>query len=141
MRIGTSPPNEKCENSITDAARIVATPASTALPPRWRMRSPASTDKGWPPATTPRFPRTTGRKVSARDVETGRPAKIIEVSRQNTDRVRLRVSMGGIPRFVLEWRLSTSLWPQSIHDYKIRHDLHVNPEQSFNPVTTNGFCW
>src|SRR6266567_1497289 len=29
----TSPPNEKCENSITDAARIVATPASTALPP------------------------------------------------------------------------------------------------------------
>ena len=26
--------NEKCENSMTDAARIVATPASTAFPPR-----------------------------------------------------------------------------------------------------------
>ena len=33
MMIGTSPPNEKCENSITDAASIAAQPASVALPP------------------------------------------------------------------------------------------------------------
>src|SRR5256885_5530499 len=49
--MGTSPPKEKCENSITEAARIVATPASTALPPLCRMRRPASTESGWPPAT------------------------------------------------------------------------------------------
>src|SRR4030095_11054898 len=65
MRIGTSPPKEKCENSITEAARIVATPASVALPPCLRILSPASTERGLPPATTPRLPRTTGRKVSA----------------------------------------------------------------------------
>src|SRR5687767_6031724 len=102
------------------------------------MRSPASTDKGWPPATTPRLPRTTGRKVSARDVEIGRPAKIIEVRRQRTDRTRLRV-IGGAPRFVLEWRLSTSLWRQSIQDYTIRHDIHVNPDNSVIRITTKGF--
>src|SRR5207245_1932052 len=76
MRIGTSPPNEKCENSITEAARIVATPASTALPPCRRIRSPASTDSGLPPATTPRLPRTTGRNVSAVVVGGGSAVRI-----------------------------------------------------------------
>ena len=46
IRMGTSPPKEKCENSITDAARIVATPASTALPPFCKIRRPASTESG-----------------------------------------------------------------------------------------------
>src|ERR687889_812079 len=93
--MGASPPNEKWENSITEAARVVATPASTALPPRWRIRSPASTESGWPPATTPRFPRTTGLKVSACEVETGRPARKNAAIRQNTITVFLRINIGG----------------------------------------------
>ncbi len=32
-RIGASPPSPKCENSATEAASMVAIPASTALPP------------------------------------------------------------------------------------------------------------
>src|ERR1051325_4645884 len=95
IKIGTSPPNEKCENSITDAARIVATPASTAFPPCWRIRSPASTDRGEPPATTPRLPRTTGRNVSACEVEAGRPAIIQATIRQKTNSFRLQLVMGG----------------------------------------------
>src|ERR1051325_5179222 len=95
IKIGTSPPNEKCENSITDAARIVATPASTALPPCSSIRNPASTDRGEPPATTPRLPRTTGRKVSACEVEAGRPAIINATIRQKTNSFRLQLVMGG----------------------------------------------
>ena len=33
IRMGASPPMPKCESSVTDAANIVATPASTAVPP------------------------------------------------------------------------------------------------------------
>ena len=32
--MGASPPMPKCENSVTEAANMLATPASTALPPR-----------------------------------------------------------------------------------------------------------
>src|SRR4029078_11974212 len=95
IKIGTSPPKEKCENSITEAARIVATPASTAFPPRCRILSPASTDKGAPPATTPRLPRTTGRNVSACEVDGGKPAIIKPTMRQKTSSFRLRLDMGG----------------------------------------------
>ena len=84
IKMGTSPPNEKCENSITEAARIVATPASTALPPRCRIRIPASTESGCPPATTPRRPRTTGRNVSALETRRFAPntANAIAIERQ-----------------------------------------------------------
>src|SRR5687768_5218917 len=84
IRIGTSPPNEKWENSITDAARMVATPASTALPPRCSILRPASTESGCPPATAPRLPRTTGRNVSALDL-CGTLAKMKQVIRQTAN--------------------------------------------------------
>src|ERR1043166_5776275 len=95
IKIGTSPPNEKCENSITEAARIVATPASTELPPCSSIRRPASTDKGEPPATTPRFPRTTGRNVSACEVDEGKAAMMKAIIRQKPNSFRLRLDMGG----------------------------------------------
>src|SRR5215204_1283680 len=82
---------------MTDAARIVATPASIAFPPRCRMRRPASTESGWPPATTPRLPRTTGLKVSACDVGKGKPATMKDVIKQKTNRLRLRINIGGPP--------------------------------------------
>src|SRR5215213_8604786 len=117
MRIGTSPPNEKCENSITDAARIVATPASIALPPRWRIRSPASTDSGWPPATTPRLPRTTGLNVSACEVVKGKPARMKDPIRQNTNRLRLRMNIGGPPLSRFDGRIV----PQSVSHKKAQN--------------------
>jgi hypothetical protein len=43
MIVGASPPNPKCEISLTDAAKTAATPASVALPPAIRMRRPAAT--------------------------------------------------------------------------------------------------
>src|SRR5471030_339870 len=55
--MGASPPSPKCENSTTDAASMVATPASTALPPLKYMRMPASVAYSVPPATAPRVPR------------------------------------------------------------------------------------
>src|SRR6185369_4869355 len=80
---------------ITDAARIVATPASTAFPPFCRILKPASTESGWPPATTPRLPRTTGLKVSACEVERGNPVKTNEVTRHKTNAFRLVTNMAG----------------------------------------------
>ena len=56
-RIGASPPRPKCENSTTLAASMVATPASTALPPWKYMRMPASVAYSDPPATAPCVPR------------------------------------------------------------------------------------
>ena len=47
-RIGASPPSPKCENS-DHAASMVATPASTALPPWTYMRMPASVAYSDPP--------------------------------------------------------------------------------------------
>ena len=51
--IGTSPPRPKWEISLTAAAKVAATPASTALPPRASIRMPASAAKCRPAATTP----------------------------------------------------------------------------------------
>src|SRR3990172_12143198 len=61
--IGTSPPRPKWEISVTAAANVAATPASTALPPRASMRSPASAAKCRPAATTPTRPTISGRYV------------------------------------------------------------------------------
>src|SRR5438132_2964506 len=105
IRIGTSPPKEKCENSITDAARIVATPASTALPPCRRIRNPASTDSGLPPATTPRLPRTTGRNVSAVVVGGGSTARITAThvkQIENAGRFDIRMMVSSVGWFPQE---------------------------------------
>jgi hypothetical protein len=56
-RMGDSPPKPKWENSVTDAASIVAMPASTALPPLVNKRMPASVAYSEPPPTAPRVPR------------------------------------------------------------------------------------
>jgi hypothetical protein len=61
--IGTSPPRPKWEISLTAAAKVAATPASTALPPRASIRMPASAAKCRPAATTPTFPTTSARYV------------------------------------------------------------------------------
>src|SRR4051812_4247554 len=53
MMIGASPPRPKCEISVTAAAKIDATPPSTALPPAFISRAPASTVNVRPAAITP----------------------------------------------------------------------------------------
>ncbi len=53
--IGTSPPKQNERASVTLSARIVAAPASAALPPRLRISIPACTASRPPAATTP-FP-------------------------------------------------------------------------------------
>ena len=58
--IGLSPPRPKCEISTTAAAKIEATPASMAFPPSWIRRTPASTVKLRPAATTARDPVNSG---------------------------------------------------------------------------------
>ncbi len=74
MRMGASPPMPKCESSVTEAAKMVATPASTALPPASYMRMPASVAHSLPPATAPCVPRTgwriggSGRRFCASQV-------------------------------------------------------------------------
>src|SRR5437762_12471783 len=50
--------------STTAAAKPDATAASKALPPSSSMRMPAIETSGWPAATTPRVPDTTGRMVT-----------------------------------------------------------------------------
>ena len=67
-RMGASPPKPKCENSTTDAASMVAIPASTALPPARNMRMPASVEPSAPPATAPRSPRDANRVGNGRRV-------------------------------------------------------------------------
>jgi hypothetical protein len=67
-RMGASPPKPKCENSTTDAASMVAMPASTALPPLVNMRMPASVAYSEPPATAPRVPRE-GKRMGAAPAE------------------------------------------------------------------------
>src|SRR6266542_2738189 len=61
MMIGASPPSPKCEISVTAAAKMAATPASTALPPAVMRRAPASTVNVRPAATTPCDARTSPR--------------------------------------------------------------------------------
>jgi hypothetical protein len=61
MMIGTSPPSPKCEISVTAAAKVAATPPSTAVPPRASIRIAASAAKWRPVATTPTRPTTSGR--------------------------------------------------------------------------------
>ena len=63
-RIGDSPPSPKWENSVTEAASMVAIPASTALPPATNMRMPASVAYSVPAATAPRVPRD-ARRIGA----------------------------------------------------------------------------
>src|SRR6266436_5672645 len=62
--IGTSPPRPKCEISVTAAAKVAATPASTALPPRTSMRMAASAANCRPAAATPSRPLTSARYVA-----------------------------------------------------------------------------
>src|SRR5580698_7917519 len=64
IMIGISPPRPKWSNSVTPAASVVATPASTALPPSARMRMPASTSKLLHDPTISCRPRTGGNMVS-----------------------------------------------------------------------------
>jgi hypothetical protein len=59
--IGTSPPSPKWEISVTAAAKVAATPPSTAVPPRASIRIAASAAKCRPAATTPTRPTTSGR--------------------------------------------------------------------------------
>src|SRR6185295_8803986 len=131
IRIGASPPNEKCENSITEAAKIVATPASTALPPRWSMRSPASTDSGCPPATTPRLPRTTGLNVSACEVVKGKPARMKDVIRQKTIRLDFRMNIGGPPLS----RLMRGIVPQRVsHKKAQKHKKRKSDDETLHLI-------
>ena len=61
MSVGISPPKPKELNSTTEAARIMATPESTALPPWWKISIPTPATRGWPAATAPRSPRASVR--------------------------------------------------------------------------------
>src|SRR5947207_916840 len=49
---------------------------------------PASTESGWPPATTPRRPRTTGRNVSAWEIRKVAPNTASEVAIERKQRNR-----------------------------------------------------
>src|SRR5215204_2165735 len=90
------------------------------------MRSPASTDSGEPPATTPRLPRTTGLNVSACDVAKGKPATMKDVIKQKTNRLRLRINIGGH----LSRDLTGGIVPQRVtHKKAQRH--RMKPNQNF----------
>src|SRR5689334_2012155 len=70
---GISPPNPNRDCSVTAAARTVATPASTALPPSVRMRNPASTSRLFAAPTISRVPRTGGNMVWRTCAVRGKP--------------------------------------------------------------------
>src|SRR5262249_40225952 len=88
--------------SMTEAARTAAQPASTALPPVWSSRIPASADSGQPAVTAPRLPRTTGRKVSARGtttIEENRIAAAADAHTAGTSRIETSTRVRVEPSF------------------------------------------